>query len=73
MHVLCRYMNEIITYICLVALLMFWHLFLDSSLKDTSEEPIESKKCRPTNLDEVELDQNSLIENADTNNEISNN
>ena len=50
----------------------FWHLFLDSSLRDTSEEPIKSKKCRPTNLDEVELDQNPLIKNADTNKESSN-
>ena len=42
-------------------------------MRNASEEQTKSKKCRPTNLDEVELDQNLLIKDADKNNELSNN
>ena len=44
----------------------FWHLFLDSSLRETSEEPIETKQCRPTNLDEVEQDPSFSIKNSNS-------
>ena len=42
-------------------------------MRNASEEQTKSKKCRPTNLDDVELDLEPSIKNADTNEELSKN
>ena len=49
----------------------FWHFFLDSSLRDASDEPTETIQCRPTSIDEVDLDQKSLTKRSDSNEELS--
>ena len=45
----------------------FRHFVSDSLLKEASEEPTKTKQCRPTNIDEVEFDQNDSTKEIDLN------